>query len=356
MGFLVTAKGVRLTSTFLNSIRSFPTHHITDICSWFGAINQIVFATTPIMAPSTNSSQQRCHECDPRNSRGFWSLWGDNLTVQEGDMELWPLFTHSSGYRLGQAGHRLLADTEALQLPWGTLPWLLPLRPSWWQTIYCSSRFCSPAELHYKSIEGEALASVVGLEKCIFFIRSLPDLILCLDLKPLLTILGDRHQVMNIPYPKHVPRKQNVTLCLDVQIHPYPPNGSSKSTPARKHVWCWPKLIFLPTKNLFGGQQQHPARGFRHGAYGVHDGGRSLCTAALTSFQPSPNEAKLSAEDRLMTPTWDKLGAACLTGSQYKMLHSAVTRGVSDTGGLGQTDKGVLPQSPLPEQWALSGQ
>jgi hypothetical protein len=54
LGFLVTNSGVKPTQQFVNSILSFPAPtSLTDIRSWFGAINQIsyTFASAPIMAP-----------------------------------------------------------------------------------------------------------------------------------------------------------------------------------------------------------------------------------------------------------------------------------------------------------------
>ena len=37
---------------------------------------------------------------------------------------------------------------------------------SGWQTVFCGSRFCSPAEARYAPIEGEATSAAWGLEKC----------------------------------------------------------------------------------------------------------------------------------------------------------------------------------------------
>ena len=54
LGFLVTNDGIKPTKEFLNNILSFPaTRNITDVRSWFEAINQIsyTFAIAPVMAP-----------------------------------------------------------------------------------------------------------------------------------------------------------------------------------------------------------------------------------------------------------------------------------------------------------------
>ena len=62
--------------------------------------------------------------------------------------------------------------------------------PSGWQTVYCGSRFCTPAESRYHPIEGEACAAINGLDKCRAFVLGNPDLIMVLDHKPLLKVLG----------------------------------------------------------------------------------------------------------------------------------------------------------------------
>ena len=53
LGFSVTDTGIKPTPAFIDSILSFPPpQNITDVRSWYGAINQISysFATAPIMA------------------------------------------------------------------------------------------------------------------------------------------------------------------------------------------------------------------------------------------------------------------------------------------------------------------
>ena len=54
LGFSITADGIKPNKEFLENILSFPTpRSITDIRSWFGAINQISYAVAaaPIMVP-----------------------------------------------------------------------------------------------------------------------------------------------------------------------------------------------------------------------------------------------------------------------------------------------------------------
>ena len=99
--------------------------------------------------------------------------------------------------------------------------------PTGWQTVYCGSKFCSPAESRYHPIEGEALAATYGLQKCKFFILGLDNLILTLDHKPLIAIFGTDQNLEDIENPRllnfklkslmfrftilHLPGKKNIT-------------------------------------------------------------------------------------------------------------------------------------------------
>jgi hypothetical protein len=74
--------------------------------------------------------------------------------------------------------------------------------PTGWQTVFCGSRFYSPAESRYHPIEGEGTATITGLEKCKFFVMGLENLILCIDHKPLIAILGDQQNLADIPNPR----------------------------------------------------------------------------------------------------------------------------------------------------------
>ena len=73
---------------------------------------------------------------------------------------------------------------------------------SGWQTVYCGSKFCSPAESRYHPIEGEGQATITGLEKCKFFILGLDNLTLVIDHKPLLAILDNKQNLEYIPNPR----------------------------------------------------------------------------------------------------------------------------------------------------------
>ena len=58
--------------------------------------------------------------------------------------------------------------------------------------MHISSKFNSPAVSRYHPIEGEAFAAAWALDKCKLFVLGHQDLVLAVDHKPLLAILGNQ--------------------------------------------------------------------------------------------------------------------------------------------------------------------
>ena len=165
--------------------------NITDIRSWFGLITQVsyAFAASPVMAP-------------------FKHLLSGKIPFAWSD-ELETAFIASKEEIVNQCekgirNFRPNAPT-ALATDWSKLGmgcWLTqkfcncPGEPkpgcclSGWQTIFVASPFNTPAESKYHPIEGEACASAWALDKCRMFVLGHPNLILVVDHKPLLAILG----------------------------------------------------------------------------------------------------------------------------------------------------------------------
>ena len=67
-----------------------------------------------------------------------------------------------------------------------------------WKIVLVGSRFTHAAESRYAPIEGEALAVADALDKCRYFVLGCQDLIVAVDHKPHLKLLGDR-SLENIP-------------------------------------------------------------------------------------------------------------------------------------------------------------
>ena len=227
LGFRLTKEGLKPTSEFLNNIRSFPSpKSLTDVRSWYGAINQISysFASSQAMLPFRQLLRPQVPF--------YWSEELEAIFVESKEEIL----------RQCQKGVKLydMSLPTGLATDWSKSCmgfWLVqkhcscPGTPtlacckSGWQTVYCGSRFNSGAESRYHPIEGEAAAAVHGLDKTSMFALGHPSLMLALDHKPLIKIFGDA-ALESITNPRlfnfkqktlkyrfrtvHVPGKKNV--------------------------------------------------------------------------------------------------------------------------------------------------
>ena len=109
-----------------------------------------------------------------------------------------------------------------------------PVQPgcceSGWKTVFCSSKFNNPAESRYAPIEGEAHAAAWAMDKCKFFLLGLSNFILCVDHKPLISILGNK-ELCDIPNPRLLSQREKTLMFRFSPIH----------VPGKKNVVpdCW---------------------------------------------------------------------------------------------------------------------
>ena len=192
-GFEISPNRVRPCHRFLAAIQNFPTpRNITDIRSWFGLINQVAyaFASTDRMLPFR-------HLLKP-NTPFQWSnelnrLFEDSKAIIISEIE--------EGVRIYDKSKPTCLATDWSKTGIGF--WLMQRHcscepvtpfccPSGWKTTLVGSRFTHTAESRYAPIEGEALAVADALEKTRFFVLGCRQLIIAVDHKPLLKLLGDR--------------------------------------------------------------------------------------------------------------------------------------------------------------------
>ena len=64
--------------------------------------------------------------------------------------------------------------------------------PTGWKLVAFASRFTHPAERFYSPVEGECLSAAVGLRKFKHFVLGCNNLLLVVDHKPLVKLLGDK--------------------------------------------------------------------------------------------------------------------------------------------------------------------
>ena len=210
-----------------------------------------------------------------------------------------------------------------------------------WQTVYCGSKFCSPAESRYHPIEGEGHAVITGLSKCRFFILGLENLILCVDHKPLLSILSDKQNLEDIPNPrimnvklksmmyrfkaKYVPGKDHVIPDAFSRRHDSPIHTTPMSNvlPGYSHTLAPPSWVSPPTLAAFDTKSDEDAAEVE----GMMAG---LVLASIKSINQHSSLSPISSPEYLAALSWLRLEAACQTCSQYKLLHMMVQSGVSD--------------------------
>ena len=355
LGFRITDSGIKPTQEFIQNILSFPQPtSLTDIRSWFGAINQISysFAVAPVMAP-------------------FRHLLSSKVPFQWSP-ELQTAFDASKQEILRQCEHGVRSfDPKlptALATDWakfGIGYWLTQKHCSCpgdptpgccatgWQTVYCGSKFCTPAESRYHPIEGEAHATITGLEKCKFFILGLENLILCIDHKPLLAILGTKQNLADIPNPrlmnvklksmmyrfrvKHIKGKDHVIPDTFSRRQDSPINKSDNdkylsnvlsgySDTLGPPSWVSsPTVAALINNAICSSFDTHAAQD----AADIEDYLTGIVLASITEINQT-SLSPLTSPDHPTALSWARLEAACLSCDQYKLLHKTIQAGVSE--------------------------
>ena len=194
--FEISPTSVKPCSKVLQAIKDFTIpRNVTDIRSWFGLVNQVAyaFAVADHMQP-------------------FRDLLKPDQDITE---HLDHLFKQSKIVIIDQIRHGVQSRPTCLATDWskeGLGCWLLQkhcdcagVRPfcckSGWKVVLMGSRVTHGAESRYAPIEGEALAVVDALDKARHFTMGCSDLMVAVDHKPLLKVLGDR-ALDDIPNPR----------------------------------------------------------------------------------------------------------------------------------------------------------
>lgn len=211
-GFRISDSTVEPLPKYMDAIRGYPTpENITDIRSWFGLVNQV-----------SHYSQLR-DMMEP-----FRKFLSPRVKFEWND-ELDGLFNQSKD-RIIQAIHegvQIFDPTKrtALRVDWsktGIGFWLLQKHcqcmesspgccDDGWRITLAGSRFLLKAEQNYAAIEGEALGVAWALEQTRYFTMGCNDLLVVVDHKPLVKILGDR-RLDEIDNPRLFRLKQRTLL------------------------------------------------------------------------------------------------------------------------------------------------
>jgi len=192
-GFEITRDSVRPCKKYLQAILDFPTpRNITDIRSWFGLVNQVsyCFSMTDKMKPFRDLLKP---------SVPFY--WDSQLQTLFDESKQLIVAEVTNGVKIFDKQRKTCLATDWSKDGIGF--WLLQKHcscisdiprccASGWKVTLAGSRFTHSAESRYAPIEGEALAVADSLEKVKYFVLGCKDLIIAVDHKPLVKLLGDR--------------------------------------------------------------------------------------------------------------------------------------------------------------------
>ena len=220
-GFRIAEDVVEPLPKYLDAIREYPTPtNIHDIRSWFGLVDQV------------------SHYAQLRNMMEPFRKFLSPKVKFEWDDELETLFKSSKELIVDaiREGVKIFDPTRrtALMPDWsktGIGFWLLQKYchckntspgccQDGWRIVLAGSRFLSSAERNYAPVEGEALGVAWALEQTRFFTMGCSDLLVVVDHKPLVKLLGDR-RLDEIVNPRLFRIKQR-TLMWQFQIEYQP--------------------------------------------------------------------------------------------------------------------------------------
>ena len=367
LGFVITKSGIKPTPKFLQSIRDFPTpKNTTDVRSWFGAVGQINFAfvSAPDMQPFRHLlSTKAPFSWSPDLEKAF------QLSKQEIIKQV------ESGVRSFDMNRPTALATDWSK--WACGFWLVQkhcqcsqpiVKPGCcrdgWQTVFCGSKYNTAAESRYAPIEGEAMSASWAMQRCKYYLMGLPNFMLCLDHKPLISIFG-MSDLGNIDNPRILRAKQKTMMYkfepvyIPGKLHVVPDCFSRRSDNPIAASAPPPTQQQSDISNVLQGYQDNlaapswvapPPGGARPGqvaallgedpATADHqdpiltislmcgDGAASLAGLTTDTWHVSANME--TTDDDVSVLTWEKLEAAAKTSPTYSSLHSLISTGAPE--------------------------
>jgi hypothetical protein len=372
VGFTVTATGVRPTKEFLDNILSFPTPtNITDVRSWFGAVQQVAYAFSvcPVMEPFRHLLSNKVpFSWSPDLEAAFQASKKEVVRqCMEGVRSFNPSLPTCLATDWSKFGIGYWLCQKRCSCP-GRTPGCCP---TGWQTVSVGSRFCHQAEQNYAPIEGEALASAWGANKCRYFLLGLADFTLALDHKPLIPIFGQKAldmianpRIMNqkvklLPFnftPAHIPGKANVAPDTwsrrgDSPVAPVPPSPpvdimdianvgrgySSKLGPP-----AWVSGPIQDCSSLAAGPAVPRTTPTREDEVAALETEQLVAGLALSAIEALDSGAVLVAgHTAVRAITWPRLQEAAAASNVYKSLIELIQSGMPE-------EKAAWPETLTP--------
>ena len=319
LGFTITEDSIKPSAEYLEAIRDFPRPtDITGIRSWFGLVNQVAFAfaQTKVMLPFRDLLKP--------TTRFIWTAELEDAFQQGKEEIIKAVIDGVRSYEMGRTT-ALCTDWSKFGLGFvllqkhcscpGPLPSLTPspVCCNKWKLVFAGSRFTSKAEARYHPGQGEALSVAWSLHKARHYCLGNPDLVVAVDHKPLLKILGDRH-LDDIDDPRMINLKEK-TLRYSFKLVYVPgrkhsgPDAASRSPVSKSdHMELAPITLASLTE-----QQE--------------ERGRSTAThLALAGLRqaPTPEEEEdaLHREQLALGQAYSCLAALSLTPGQEELLQT----------------------------------
>jgi hypothetical protein len=314
-GFTITMSDVRPCSRYLEAIRDFPRpRNVTDVRSWFGLVNQVAYAF------SMAERMQPFRKLLLHGVRFEWSPELENV-FRESKEEI--VQEIERGVRIFDKSKPTCLATDWSKEGVGF--WLFqkhcqctPVRPfccaDGWKVTLVGSRFTHAAESRYAPVEGEALAVADALDKARYFVLGCRDLIVAVDHKPLLKLLGDR-ALDDIPNPRlRNLKEKTLRYCFRIIHVPGMKNRAADAMSRRPVGTQCPSPMDLPDDNTAMVTHLSPSahadvlsliRWAGPVADDVEEGDLAWCAAGLESLQ---------------SVTWDRVREAMSSSDDMRTL------------------------------------
>lgn len=244
-GFEITLDKVKPCNKYIDAIAQFPTpQNITDIRSWFGLINQVSYY-------ASMADRMRPFRDLLKPKTTFY--WDDQLQQIFDESKQFIVDAIKEGVQIFDKQRKTCLATDWSKEGIGFLllqkhcvcPGDAPFCcPDGWKVTLVGSRFTHPAESRYAPVEGEALAVADALDRTRYFTLGCDDLIVAVDHKPLLKVLGDR-KLEDIKNPRLFNLKEK-TLPFKFRIIHVPGKRHLASDAVSRHPTGDPEQLRLP--------------------------------------------------------------------------------------------------------------
>ena len=326
-GFQIGPDSVSPCPRYFKSILNFPMpKNITDVCSWFGLLNQVSYTFS--MASHMQPFRQL-----------FKFVWSNTLN---------DLFEESKRVIVSEIEEGVFifdpAKPTCLTTDWANAGigfWLFQKHCTCpglkaffcndgWRITLVGSHFTHPPKSRYAPIEGGALAVTYGLDSACFFVLGCSNLIIGVDHKPLLRIFRDcaLDDIDNTCV--HNLKEQTICYCFKI-IH-IPGVKQKAASATSRHPLNEARKLLLPDDVTLLKNISKPSSHQEHRL--------AFITAVCTTETPSsygddpescPQLFPVTTINSLQSITWDHEGVATASNNNMNQILSLIESGLLES-------------------------